>query len=192
MRTKKYIMVVVLLCSCFLILHGYVCFVKYRKIEKLKGQIEMGRYQSALATIQEIQNSTLLNLFEKDDPVIAYNKGIIYYKNENKKKASVAYRKAMETKDDVLRAKAVYNNANIIADEMDFSSAALQYTEVLKIDENDFQAKKNLERMRLVELQFGDMFRPDQQEREDRIEALKLIPWGTTKYRHTEGQKLRW
>src|SRR3989339_588624 len=84
-----------------------------------------------------------------------------------------------------------YNNANLIATDMDFSTAAMQYAEVLKIDANDFQAKKNLERMRLGEQQFSTMFTPEQQEREDRIEALKLIPWGT-KYKYSGEQKIRW
>ena len=94
----------------------------------------------------------------------------------------------METNDPVLKARAIYNNANLIATDMDFSTAAMQYAEVLKIDANDFQAKKNLERMRLGEQQFNTMFSPEQQEREDRIEALKLIPWGT-KYKYSGEQK---
>ena len=48
----------------------------------------------------------------------------------------------METNDLVLKARAIYNNANLIATDMDFSTAAMQYAEVLKIDANDFQAKK--------------------------------------------------
>ena len=85
----------------------------------------------------------------------------------------------MDTDDVALkRRKAIYNNANLLATDMDFSSAAMQYAEALKIDDDDFQAKKNLERMRLGEQQFNTLFSPEQQEREDRVEALKLLPWG--------------
>lgn len=45
--------------------------------------------------------------------------------------------------------------------------------------------------MRLGEMQFNTMFSHKQEEREDRIESLKLIPWGT-KYRYSGEQKIRW
>ena len=183
-----------LILACFLMLYGYVSYNKHRTITRLEGEIKMGRYQDALASIHELENSLsfrTLGRLVKEDPLISYNKGVLYTLLENKKKARVEYRKAMETKDASLKAAAIYNNANLIASDMDFSSAALQYTEVLKIDPNDFQAKKNLERMRHGEQQFNTMFTPEQQEREDRIEALKLIPWGT-KYKYSGEQKIRW
>ncbi|MDO8141325.1 MAG: hypothetical protein Q6358_07465 [Candidatus Brocadiales bacterium] len=160
----------------------------------LEEKIKMGRYKDALSAIQRLENSLtfrISNKIAKEDPVIAYNKGVVYALMENRKKAGAEYRKAMETNDPALKARAIYNNANLIAADMDFSTAAMQYAEVLKIDANDFQAKKNLERMRLGEQQFSTMFTPEQQEREDRIEALKLIPWGT-KYKYSGEQKIRW
>lgn len=180
--------------ACFLMLYGYVSYKKHHTMRQLEGEIKMGRYQDALASIHELENSLsfrTLGRLVKEDPLISYNKGVLYTLLENKKKARVEYRKAMETKDATLKALAIYNNANLIASDMDFSSAALQYAEALKIDPNDFQAKKNLERMRLGEQQFNTMFSPEQQEREDRIEALKLIPWGT-KYKYSGEQKIRW
>ncbi len=180
--------------ACILMLYGYVSHKKHHTMAQLEGKVKMGRYQDALASIHELQNSLsfkMLGRLVKEDPLISYNKGVLYTLLENKKKARLEYRKAMETKDAALKAMAIYNNANLIASDMDFSTAALQYAEVLKIDPNDFQAKKNLERMRVGEQQFNTMFSPEQQEREDRIEALKLLPWGT-KYKYSGEQKIRW
>ncbi|MDN3510840.1 MAG: hypothetical protein QY310_04765 [Candidatus Jettenia sp. CY-1] len=193
MSGKNLIKLFLLIVACFLLFYGYAYYKEYHTLAQLDEKIKMGRYQDALITIQQLEDSLTFGTLEKvkEDPLISYNKGVIYTLMENKKKASAEYRKAMETKDPVLKARAIYNNANLIATDMDFSTAAMQYAEVLKIDANDFQAKKNLERMRLGEQQFNTMFSPEQQEREDRIEALKLIPWGT-KYKYSGEQKIRW
>ncbi|GAN33573.1 MAG: hypothetical protein DYG83_09425 [Candidatus Brocadia sp. AMX2] len=194
MSGKNLVKLFLLTLACLLVLYSYGYYKKYRVLAVLEGKIKMGKYKDALASIQELQNFAIIRIIEKlekEDPVVAYNKGVLYTLMENKKKAGEEYRKAMETSDPTLKARAIYNNANIIATDMDFSTAAMQYAEVLKIDANDFQAKKNLERMRLGEQQFNTMFSPEQQEREDRIEALKLIPWGT-KYKYSGEQKIRW
>lgn len=194
MSGKKIIKLFLFALAASLLFYGYGYYKKSKTVAGLEGKIKMGRYQDALSMIQQLENSLtfrILKKFEKEDPVISYNKGVLFALMENRKKAGAEYRKAMETKDPVLKARAIYNNANILATDMDFSTAALQYAEVLKMDANDFQAKKNLERMRLGEQQFNTMFSPERQEREDRIEALKLIPWGT-KYKYSGEQKIRW
>src|SRR4030067_486225 len=140
-------------------------------IAQLDARIKMGRYQDAMSTILDVENSMANELFQsfsKEDPIISYNKGVLY----------------------ALKEKAIYNNANLLATDMDFSSAAMQYAEALKIDDDDFQAKKNLERMRLGEQQFNTMFSPEQQEREERVGELELLPWGT-KYKYSGEQKIR-
>jgi tetratricopeptide (TPR) repeat protein len=180
--------------SCFLMLHGYLHYKKCAAMKHLDSEIKMGRYQSAVATVRELEDSLLyktIGKFGKDDSLISYNKGVLFTLMEERKKAGNEFRKAMETDDPAVKAKAIYNNANLFATDMDFSTAAMQYVEALKIDPDDFQAKKNLERMRIGETQFNTMFTPEQQEREDRIEALKLIPWGT-KYKYSGEQKIRW
>lgn len=194
MTGKHFIKLSLLVIACFLILYGYVYYKKSKTIALLDTKIKMGRYQDALATIRTLEDCLIckaLKRLEAEDPLISYNKGVLSTLMEDMKKAKSEYRKAMETNDPVLKARAIYNNANLLATDMDFSTAAMQYAEVLKIDANDFQAKKNLERMRIGEMQFNTMFTPEQQEREDRIEALKLIPWGT-KYKYSGEQKIRW
>lgn len=194
MSFRNFTKLFLLMIACGFILYGYGYYNKYNTVARLEEKIKMGRYKDALSALLQLENSFLFRIsgkVVKEDPVIAYNKGVLYALMENGKKAGAEYRKAMETRNPVLKARATYNNANLIAAEMDFSTAAMQYAEVLKIDANDFQAKKNLERMRLGEQQFNTMFTPEQQEREDRIEALKLIPWGT-KYMYSGEQKIRW
>ena len=177
--------------ACILTFYGYTHLKINTIITNLDENIKMGRYQHALSTIRKLEGNPFISKLSEKDPLITYNKGVLYSLLMEKKKASDEYRKTMETKDPVLKARAIYNNANIIAEDMDFSTAAMQYVEALKIDPADFQAKKNLERMRLGELQFNTMFSHKQEEREDRIESLKLIPWGT-KYRYSGEQKIRW
>ncbi|GJQ22931.1 hypothetical protein BIY37_01025 [Candidatus Brocadia sapporoensis] len=194
MFRKKIVTGFILITACFLVLYSYGYYKKYKTLSLLDGKIKMGKYKDALASVQKLQESLVIRMvlkLEKEDPMIAYNKGVVYVLMENKKKASAEFRKAMETNDPLLKARAIYNTANIIAADMDFSTAAMQYAEVLKINPDDFQAKKNLERMRFGEQQFNTMFSPEQQEREDRIEALKLLPWGT-KYKYSGEQKIRW
>lgn len=194
MLGKKMIRVFLLIIAGLLIVYSYGYYKKHMTVSLLNEKIKMGKYRDALVSVQKLQESPInrvVSNLEKEDPVIAYNKGVVYALMENKKKASAEFRKAMETNDPLLKAPAIYNTANLIATDMDFSTAAMQYTEVLKIDPNDFQAKKNLERMRIGEQQFNTMFSPEQQEREDRIEALKLLPWGT-KYKYSGEQKIRW
>ncbi|MGQ3684122.1 MAG: hypothetical protein ACUBOA_03780 [Candidatus Loosdrechtia sp.] len=194
MSKKNLITLFLFILACFLIVFGYSYHKKYLTIKSLEEKIAMGRYQEALLAVQQLQDSLpfkTMHIAGKEDPLISYNKGVLYSLLDDRKKASAEYRKAMEADNPVIKARAIYNNANLLATDMDFSTAALQYAEVLKIDANDFQAKKNLERMRLGEQQFNTMFSPEQQEREDRIEALKLLPWGT-KYKYSGEQKIRW
>ena len=141
--TKLFLLI---LAGC-LMLYGYGYYKKYNTTARLEEKIKMGRYQDALSAAQQLEDSLMfriLSKIRKEDPVIAYNKGVLCTLMENRKKASAEFRKAMETNDPVLKARAIYNNANLIATDMDFSTAAMQYAEVLKIDANDFQAKKNL------------------------------------------------
>lgn len=177
--------------ACILTFYGYTNLKINTIITNLDENIKMGRYQHAFSTIRKLEENLFIRKLSEKDPLITYNKGVLYSLLMENKKASDEYRKTMETKDPVLKARAIYNNANIIAEDMDFSTAAMQYVEALKIDPADFQAKKNLERMRLGEMQFNTMFSHKQEEREDRIESLKLIPWGT-KYRYSGEQKIRW
>ncbi|MCF6148480.1 MAG: hypothetical protein E3K37_07455 [Candidatus Kuenenia sp.] len=177
--------------ACILIFYGYTSLKMNTIITNVEENLKMGKYQDALSTIHELESNPFISKLSDKDPLISYNKGVLYSLLSEKRKASIEYRKTMETKDPVLKARAIYNNANMIAEDMDFSTAGMQYVEVLKIDPDDFQAKKNLERMRMGELQFNTMFSQKQEEREDRIEALKLIPWGN-KYRYSGEQKIRW
>jgi len=188
---KRLLKIFIVLSACFLLFYGYVNLKKCNIIARVNTEIKMGRYQDALSTINELNKNIILNKLSDRDPLIAYNKGVLYSLLDDKKRAREEYRKVLETKDPILKARALYNNANLFVENMDFSTAAMQYIEVLKLNENDFQAKKNLERMKLAEMQFNTMFTKEREEREDRVEALKLLPWGT-KYRHRGEQKIRW
>lgn len=161
---------------------------------KAKEDILMSRYHNAQESLEKARNSILnrsLNLLGKDDLVLEYNTGVVLTLLEEKQEAAVRFKKASGTTDPELKAKALYNEANLLADELDFVNAAQGYVNVLQINHNDYQAKKNLERMRLGELQFSTMFSPDKDEREERVQALKLIPWGN-RYKYSGSPRVRW
>ena len=163
-------------------------------IEKADKDIEMGRYTHANENIEEARNSKFHRLtrsWGKEDPYIAYNKGVVLMLMGDEKRAKDEFKKAARSEKVTIRENAIYNKANLIATEMDFISAADEYTKALKIDPEDFKAKKNLERMLLSQKQLSTLFSPVKQEREERVQSLKLIPWGN-KYRYSGNQKVRW
>jgi len=163
-------------------------------IEKAHKDIEMGRYTHANENLEEARSSKFYRFtrsWGKDDPYITYNKGVVLMLMGDEKRAKVEFKKAARTEKAPIKENAIYNKANLIATEMDFISAADEYTKALKIDPEDFKAKKNLERMLLSQKQLSTLFSPVKQEREERVQSLKLIPWGN-KYRYSGNQKVRW
>ncbi|GAX62867.1 hypothetical protein SCALIN_C45_0023 [Candidatus Scalindua japonica] len=165
-----------------------------RLAEDVKKDVEMGRYNKALDTLEEVRGSVLYRLskyLDREDSYVAYNTGVVLMLMGDTKSAGVEFKQAARTDNEAIKENAIYNRANIIATNMDFITAAEEYSKVLGIDPDDFEAKKNLERMRLGQKQLSTLFSQVKQEREERIQSLKLIPWGN-KYRHSGEQKIRW
>lgn len=183
---------IVLLSLC-LITYGMGIRSRCLLTAKARENIAMGRYHSALENLEEARNSILnsfLNLLGRKDFLLEYNTGVVLTMLGEKKEAGIRFKRAFQASNPELRARAIYNEANILADELDFTNAARGYVRALKINHNDFQAKKNLERMRLGELQFSTMFSPEK-EREERVQALKLLPWGN-RYKYSGSPRVRW
>lgn len=184
---------VVLLSVC-LIFYGLGVRKRCLLTVKANEDILMSKYNSAFESLEKIRNSTLngfLKLLGKDDLVLEYNTGVVLTLLEEKREAAVRFKKASMTRNPELKARSLYNEGNLLADNLDFVNAAQSYVKVLQLNPNDFQAKKNLERMRLGELQFSTMFSPDKEEKEERVKALKLLPWGN-KYKYSGGPRVRW
>lgn len=182
------------LSSLCLITYGMGVRSRCLLTEKAREDITMGRYHSALENLEKARNSIsnrFLNSLGREDLLLEYNTGVVLTLLGEKKEAGVRFKKASVAGDPDLRARSLYNEANILADDLDFVNAAQGYVKVLEINHNDFQAKKNLERMRLGELQFSTMFSPDREEREERVQALKLLPWGN-RYKYSGSPRLRW
>ncbi len=156
--------------------------------------VDMGRYNKALDSLEEVRGSKLYRIskyFDKEDPYVTYNTGVVLMLMGDTKKAGAEFKQAIKPDNEAIKKNAIYNRANIIATNMDFVTAAEEYSKVLRIDPDDFEAKKNLERMRRGQKQLSTLFSPVKQERGERIQSLKLIPWGN-KYRHGGEQKIRW
>ena len=165
-----------------------------RLAENVKKDVVMGRYNTALETLEGVKGSALYRIskyFDKEDHYVEYNTGVVLMLMGDTKSAGAEFKRAVRSDNEVIKEHAIYNRANIIATNMDFITAAEEYSKALRIDPDDFEAKKNLERMRLGQKQLSTLFTQVKQEREERIQSLKLIPWGN-RYRHSGEQKIRW
>ncbi len=193
--SKSFILkIMLLILAIVLITCGRGFWNQCKLTDNVKKDIVMGRYNKALESLEEARKSKLYRLSKylgKEDLYIAYNTGVVLMLMGDTKRAGVEFKKAARSDIEVIKVNAIYNRANLIATNMDFITAAEEYAKVLRIDPEDFEAKKNLERMRMGQKQLSTLFSPVKQEREERIQSLKLIPWGN-KYRYSGDQKIRW
>ena len=185
----SFLVIAIVLIACG---RGY--WSQCRLAENIKKDVAMGRYSRALKSLKGVKNSALYGIskyLDREDPYVAYNTGVVLMLMGDTKKAGGEFKQAAKTDNELIKENAIYNRANIIATNMDFITAAEEYAKVLMLDPDDFEAKKNLERMRLGQKQLGTLFSQVKQEREERIQSLKLIPWGN-RYRHGGDPKVRW
>ena len=194
METKNIVKLSFIALAIGMIAYGFAFRNQYRLVAEAERDIKWGRYVAALEHLQQAKSSKvnrLMKLLDREDPVLSYNTGVVYILLGNTKDAQVVFKKAAQTNDTALKAKAIYNMANIMATEMVYANAASGYVEALKLDPEDFQAKKNLERMKLGQQQFSILFSKAKDEKEERVQALKLLPWGD-RYNTRIEQRLRW
>ena len=185
----SFIVIAIVLIACG---RGY--WSQCRLAENVKKDVAMGRYNRAYETLEVVKGSALYRIskyLDREDPYVAYNSGVVLMLMGDTKKAGAEFKQAARTDNEEIKENAIYNRANIMATNMDFITAAEEYSKVLMIDPDDFEAKKNLERMRRGQRQLSTLFSQVKQEREERIQSLKLIPWGN-RYRHGGDPKIRW
>jgi len=194
MNKNNIVKISLLVLAIALIACGRGYWSRSKLAEDIKKDVAMGRYNKAFESLEGARESKLYRLsksFYGEDPYIAYNTGVVLMLMGDTKRAGVEFKQAARSDNETIKENAIYNRANIIATNMDFITAGEEYARALQIDPDDFKAKKNLERMRLGQRQLSTLFTPVKQEREERIQSLKLIPWGN-KYRHSGNQKIRW
>ena len=80
-----------------------------------------------------------------DSPIVRYNLGNAFYKQQKYKEAIKEYRRVLVTEDINLREKAYYNMGNAQVKSDDLESAISSYKNALRLDQNDWDAKHNLE-----------------------------------------------
>ena len=185
----SFIVIAIVLIACG---RGY--WSQCRLAENVKKDVAMGRYNKAFEALEGVKGSALYRIskyLDREDPYVAYNSGVVLMLMGDTKKAGAEFKQAARTDNEEIKENAIYNRANIMATNMDFITAAEEYSKVLMIDPDDFEAKKNLERMRRGQRQLSTLFSQVKQEREERIQSLKLIPWGN-RYRHGGDPKIRW
>ena len=190
MELTKIIKGIMGLLAIGLIVYGLGFRTRYLLTEEAGEDIQMGRYHLAQKKLERVSASVLPRA-SREAALHEYNLGVVNTFLGENKAAQGHFKKASHARDPLLRARALYNEANLLAQELDFVNAAQGYAKVLEIDPSDFQAKKNLERMRLGQQQFSTLFSPEKEEREERVQALKLMPWGN-RYKYSGEQRLRW
>jgi tetratricopeptide (TPR) repeat protein len=190
MELKKLLKGIVGLIAIGLIAYGLGFRSRCLLTEGAVEDVQMGRYHLAQKKLEGIRAS-IIPMGSRETALHEYNLGVVNTFLGDNKIAQGHFNKASKTSDPLLRARSLYNEANMLAQELDFVNAAQGYAKALEIDPNDFQSKKNLERMRLGQQQFSTLFSPEKEEREERVQSLKLMPWGN-RYKYSGEQKLRW
>ena len=169
----SFLVIAIVLIACG---RGY--WSQCRLAENVKKDVAMGRYNRAFETLGEVRGSMLFRVskyLDREDPYVAYNTGVVLMLMGDTKKAGAEFKQAARSDNEAIKENAIYNRANIIATNMDFITAAEEYSKVLMIDPDDFEAKKNLERMRLGQKQLSTLFSQVKQEREERIQSLSCL-----------------
>ena len=80
-----------------------------------------------------------------DSPVIEYNIGNVFYRQQAYDRASEAYGKALEKAGGTLARDVFYNLGNSRFMAQDFGGAVQAYSQALRVDPDDRDAKRNLE-----------------------------------------------
>ncbi len=182
-KMNKYtiIKISLLVIAIVLIACGRGYWSQCRLAGDVKKDVAMGRYNKALETLEGVRNSILYKVskyFDKDDPYIAYNTGVVLMLMGDTKSAGIEFKHAARSDNEEIKENSIYNRANIMATNMDFITAAEEYSKVLRIDPDDFEAKKNLERMRLGQKKLSKLGTQDQVEKDERSQSIKLLAWG--------------
>ena len=99
---------------------------------------EEGKLDEALVTFTQAQEQS------PDAPEIHYNIGNVHFRKEEMDKALEEYRTALNGSPEV-QARSHYNGGNVHYRAQSYSEAIDAYKEALKVDDQDLEARQNLE-----------------------------------------------
>ena len=103
-----------------------------------------GDYETALKHFIDAQ------LDNPDNPKIAYNIGSTYYKLGDYEAALKSFQEALKSKDAQIRLKALYNTGNTHFRQEKYKEALASYEKALTVEQDDLQARKNIEFVKKV------------------------------------------
>ena len=98
-----------------------------------------GQYEEALKKYTDAQ------IDNPESPILHYNMGNTFYKQKQLDKALEEYNKAINVKDNNIRANTLYNIGNTYFQMNDYLKAIENYKKTLEINPNDQDAKYNIE-----------------------------------------------
>ncbi|ANM28884.1 hypothetical protein ABI59_03605 [Acidobacteria bacterium Mor1] len=98
-----------------------------------------GRLEEALKAYTEAQ------VHSPESPELYYDVGNVLYRQGDYVAAQEAFERAMQNASDELRADALFNAGNALYRQEDYEGAIERYRDVLGLDPEDVDAKRNLE-----------------------------------------------
>ncbi len=128
---------------------------------------EEGRLEEALKAYTEAQ------VHAPESPELFYDVGNVLYRQGDYVAAQEAFERAVQAASDELRADALFNTGNALFQQEDYEGAIERYRDVLGVDPEDADAKRNLElalrRMQQQEQQQQPQSSPnsDEQQQQD-------------------------
>lgn len=178
---KKILMIVLSVFTLVLVVYGLSLRSEYLLSKGVKQNIEMKRYDVALNDLEKAKTGWLAwsaKLVKDSRGLRDYNEGVAQFLLGEYAKAKTCFEKAFSTSRSVLKVGTFYNQGNTLLTEKDFIGAAEKYKEALAINADDFQAKTNLEIIRLMQKQASEQQgEPQKGKGNGRLKDLKLLPW---------------
>ncbi len=178
---KRVLMIILLVFTLALVVYGLSLRSEHLLAKRVKQNIEMKRYDVALNDLEKAKTglSSWTSRLVKDSRGLRdYNEGVAQFLLGEYVKAKTCFEKAFSTPRSVLKVGTLYNQGNTLLTEKDFISAAEKYIEALTINPDDFQAKINLEIIRLMQKQASEQQgEPQEGKGKGRPKDLKLLPW---------------
>jgi Ca-activated chloride channel homolog len=108
------------------------------EVNKGNRKYKKGQYEEALEAYREAQ------IKSPDKPIVNYNIGNTLHQQERYEEAEKSYQRALQSKENKMRAKTLYNMGNTYYKDQKFKDAAEHYREALKLAPRDEDTIYNL------------------------------------------------
>ncbi|MBC8549083.1 MAG: hypothetical protein H8D23_05480, partial [Candidatus Brocadiales bacterium] len=112
MNRNNIIKISLLVIAIVLIACGRGYWSQCRLAENVKKDVAMGRYNKALEALDGVKGSALYRIskyFDKEDPYVSYNTGVVLMLMGDTKKAGAEFKQAARSDNEAIKENAIYN-----------------------------------------------------------------------------------